>query len=283
MTDEDEIFEEQQLAFGGVGQKLRDARERAGLELSQVSAELRISGRHLQFIEAGNFAALPARTYAVGFSRSYARLLGLDEKQVVAEVREEISASGHHSGDRLIQFEPGDPARIPSRGLAWASLAAVLLLAIGGLSFYRSYFSPGADPAPLIEAQAPAEPKPATQQAPVADATGAKAPEGPVVFTALEPGVWAKFYDGEGKRLFEKQMAQGESYTVPPEASEPKIWTGRPDAFSITVGGRRVPKLADEERVIRDVAIDAQSLLARVEPAVTGPAATATAVDNSAT
>jgi len=279
MTNEDEIFEEQQLALGGVGQKLREARERAGMELSQISAELRISERHLKVIEDGNFEALPARTYAIGFSRSYARLVGLDEKMVAAEVREEMAARGHRPGDRPVQLEPGDPARIPSRGLAWTSLAAVVLLVVGGFSFYRSYFLPGVGPRPLIEAQAPTKPVAAPSQAAVAT-PDAKATQGPVVFTALEPGVWAKFYDGAGKRLFEKQMAQGESFTVPSDAQDPRIWTGRPDAFAITIGGRRVPRLAEEERVVRDVAIDASSLLARAEPS---PAAPAAAVDNSAT
>ena len=65
----------------GVGQILREAREQAKLDLSQVSAQTRIPERHLLAIENGDFGALPARTYAVGFSRTYAKTLGLDEER----------------------------------------------------------------------------------------------------------------------------------------------------------------------------------------------------------
>jgi cytoskeleton protein RodZ len=88
-----------------------------------------------------------------------------------------------------------------------------------------------------------------------------------VVFTALEDGVWVKFYDGTGAQLMQKQMARGERYTVPAEANGPQVWTGRPDALAITVGGRPVPKLAESEGIIRDVPVTAQALLARGQAA----------------
>ena len=86
---------------------------------------------------------------------------------------------------------------------------------------------------------------------------------GPVVFTALEERVWVKFYDAAGRQLMQKEMARGERYTVPQDAQGPQLWTGRPDALAITVGGRRVPKLAAEERIMRDVPVTAAALLAR--------------------
>ena len=62
------------------GAMLAEARAAAKLELAEVSARTRIPQRHLAAIEAGDYAKLPSRTYAVGFSRTYARLLGLDER-----------------------------------------------------------------------------------------------------------------------------------------------------------------------------------------------------------
>ena len=64
-----------------VGERLRETRQAKGLEIDQVAAETRIPLRHLESIEAGDFAALPSRTYAIGFTRTYARLLGLDEER----------------------------------------------------------------------------------------------------------------------------------------------------------------------------------------------------------
>jgi hypothetical protein len=102
-------------------------------------------------------------------------------------------------------------------------------------------------------------------------ASPAAAPAGPVVFTALEDGVWVKFYDASGQQLLEKELARGESYTVPVEASGPKIWTGRPDALTITVGGRTVPKLAEAQVTMKDVPVSAEALLARAAVAAPQP------------
>lgn len=286
MTENEEFDGEEQLSFGGVGQKLRDARERLGMDLAQVAAATRIPQRHLVHIEKGEFAALPARTYAVGFSRSYARLVGLDEKRIADEVREELSASINGADGRMHKMEPGDPARVPDRGLAWAAALAAILLAAGGFAFFRSYLAPGSGPPSLLDqeraAQAQAELNKPAAPAP-GPAVAAPSSTGQVVFTALEEGVWAKFYDGEGRQLFQKQMTKGESFAIPADANGPQVWTGRPDALRITIGGVEVPRLADEERVMRDVKVDAASLLART--AIMTPPATqaATAVDNPAT
>lgn len=255
----DEFRNERDLAQGslfGPGTQLREARVRAGMTLEQVSAATRVSQRHLEMIEAGDFAHLPARTYAVGFSRSYARLVGLDEAEIAAEVRAALDAiEPDHYRRSASAFEPGDPARIPSSRLGWLTALAAVLLLLGSYSFYRSFYAPGGELPSLVE---PAAHKAAAPRA----AAPAIDPRGAVVFTALEDGVWVKFYDGQGQQLMQKQMAKGESYTVPVEAEGPQLWTGRPDALAITVGGRAVPRLADSERVMKDVLVTAAALLA---------------------
>ncbi|HTM19327.1 MAG TPA: DUF4115 domain-containing protein, partial [Kofleriaceae bacterium] len=150
-----------------------------------------------------------------------------------------------------------------SRALGWVAGFALLLLLAGGFFFFRSIFSPAGELPSLVEpqqAQRPATARPTAAPAPAAAANG------PVVFTAAVPNIWVKFYDAQGKTLLQKQMALGESFTVPPDAQGPMIWTGRPDALAITVGGRPVPKLADQEQVMKDVPVTAQALLARGQP-----------------
>lgn len=255
MTEESDI-EAEQLPLDNTGQRLRRAREAAGMTVEQLAAETRIPQRHIETLERGEFASLPSRTYATGFSRTYARAVGLDENEIIAQLRSEL---GESMGERMSapRNEPGDPARVPSRGLAWLSLLAIVLLVAGGYAFYRSYFAPGLGPAPL--------------QAPEAEATEVVSPKAPaqadvtgqVVFTALEAGVWVKFYDKDGRQLMQKQMDANERYVVPAEAEGPQIWTGRPDALRITVGGKPVPKLSEEDRVVKDVPVSAAALLAR--------------------
>ncbi len=257
MAEEDEIHDEQ-VPLHGAGERLRSAREEAGMSLAQVSAETRIPERHLELIDKGDFDALPARTYAVGFSRSYAKAVGLDPGEITEQVRDELGRTEHVHQPRAATFEPGDPARVPSRGLAIASVFAIILLIVGGFMFYRTYLAPGAGPAPLVaeneQPQNQTGPQQAAQQA---------QPSGPVTFTAIENDVWVRFYDGEGERLYEAIMQEGDEFTIPPDAENPQVWTGRPHELAITIGGQSVPKLSDVERIMRDVPISSEALLAR--------------------
>jgi len=68
-----------------IGNVLRTARERQGIELGEVERETRIRGRYLAALEAEKFELLPARAYAKGFLRVYADFLGLDGRLIVAE------------------------------------------------------------------------------------------------------------------------------------------------------------------------------------------------------
>lgn len=265
-------FEEQSAHTGRVGDRLRAAREKAGYDLEQVAAETRIPIRHLQSIEAGQFGALPSRTYAVGFSRTYARTVGLDEREIIDQVRAELAEGDLDPRGASTRFEPGDPARVPGRGLAWFAVLAGIILVAGIYAFYSTYFSPGLGPAPLRDpaeqavAANTAAPAPATT--PTAAPTG-----GVVIFTNEMDGTWVRFSDGQDKTLFEGIMAKGDKFTVPADAAAPQIRTGRPYAFAITVGGRPVPKISEVDEVVSNVPVSAQALLARPAPTAS-PAAT---------
>ena len=99
-----------------------------------------------------------------------------------------------------------------------------------------------------------------------------------MVFTSEMDDTWVKFYDASGERLFEAQMAEGDSFTVPADADGPQVWTGRPYALAITVGGRSVPKLSEVDEIVRDVPVTAEALLARADaqPAAAASPAAAT-------
>ncbi|MEO5587352.1 MAG: RodZ domain-containing protein [Novosphingobium sp.] len=250
------------------GKVLCRAREAAGFARADVASLTKIPERHLLAIEQDNFGALPARAYAVGFSRTYARALGLDEATIAGMVRAQLDGSTAEPSPRAATFEPGDPARIPSSAFAWITAVLALAVIVAGFMFWRSYYSPAAELPPIV-ADAPAA-------APPAAATAAPAASGQVVFTALEQGVWVKFYDAGGQ-LLQKELAQGESYAVPGTANGPMIWTARPQALAITVDGKPVPKLSEKQTTLKDVPITAAALLARAAVAAT-PAANGSAI-----
>lgn len=263
MVEEIDIEPDNELPLEGVGRRLRRVREEKGLSLAQVAADTRIAERHLQLIEQDKFSELPARTYAFGFSRTYARSLGLDESEIVASLRAELDDQGQERPRYTPAFEPGDPAKAPPSGVVWASAIAVLLLAVGSYAFYARFMAPGADPAPLVAEEGSVTAADGGAQAGVqtgssGEPVGATPDE--VVFTALEEGIWVSFYEAGGRRLEQKLMAMGESFAVPADAQDPRIWTGRPDAFSITIGGQEVEPLSEEQITIRDVPIAADAL-----------------------
>jgi len=273
MTDE---FPEQAALPLGVGEQLRAAREARGLTLAEVAAETRIPQRHLVTIESGDFAALPARTYAIGFARTYAKAVGLHDGDVADLVRAELDAQEPRQRNRGAGFEPGDPARVPSLGLVWLVLLALVLLLAGGFFFFRTLFAPAAELPSLVEQQHAAEAARTAAERPAAQGPAPAATGGAVVFTALDQA-WVRFYTPQGT-LTERLMLKGETYTVPADAVQPMLRTGRPDAFAITVGGRAVPKLAEEQTVVSDVPVTAAALLARraAPAAAPSPAASPT-------
>ncbi|MFO7594043.1 MAG: RodZ family helix-turn-helix domain-containing protein [Pseudomonadota bacterium] len=68
------------------GKRLRAAREAAGLSLTDVAVQLRINERMIVALEEDNYDALPAATFASGYLRSYARILGLPEEEFVKPI-----------------------------------------------------------------------------------------------------------------------------------------------------------------------------------------------------
>lgn len=247
---------------GTVGERLRAARLAAGLDLSDIAGRTRVPLRHLEAIERGDYGALPAATYATGFTRAYARTLEMDEVALVNDLRGELQHIAE--APEYQPYEAADPARVPPRWLAWGGVAAALVvLAVFGWWYSTRLALPA--PAPEIAAmEGPvAAPGSSTGGAPVA---AAPAPStGPVVLTATQP-VWLRIYDATDTRLFEKEMAQGERYEVPANANQPMILTGRPDALQVTVNGQAIPPLGDGKRSISGVVLTAEALAARAAP-----------------
>jgi hypothetical protein len=74
-----------------IGNSLRDARVRKGLELTDLEAETKIRARYLRALEEEQFDALPGDSYVKGFLRTYAERLGLDGQLYVDEYSSRFS------------------------------------------------------------------------------------------------------------------------------------------------------------------------------------------------
>ncbi|HZV58095.1 MAG TPA: RodZ domain-containing protein [Sphingobium sp.] len=248
-------------AVNSASERMRAAREAAGMSLKDVAETTRVPLRHLASLEEGDFAALPGTTYCAGFARAYARAVGMDEASLVSQIKAEIDEMGG-VGQGAYEFEEAvNPARVPPRWLAWAGAALVVVLA-AGYGLWRTQLN-----TPPTDEQIAVQTARDAIEATPDETAGPAAPtlprlDGPVVMTAADD-VWMRIYQPDGTRLYEGTLKRGESYTVPDSARDPMILTGRPDVLAVTVGGQAVPPLGTAERTISDVPVSATALLER--------------------
>lgn len=271
MADEDVAPEQGELAITRTGDRLRLAREAAGLSLADVATRTRITQRHLAAIEKSDFSELPGRTYVTGFARAYARAIDLPEAEVGAAVRRELEEDQYGARPLYEAYEPTDPARLPTARLTW-TLVIVALLLVSAYGVWR-FLSVEPDEA-LIAAQnrdADASEAPATGDAPNGEtgtpkaAGSAVASNAPVVLTGVSE-VWIGFDDASGKTENWRTLDANESYEVPPAYIEQfTLRTSRPQALKITVGGRDVGAIGAADTLVKSISLKPADLVARAD------------------
>jgi cytoskeleton protein RodZ len=84
----------QETGLPSFGDKLKLEREKRKITLEEISASTKIGTRMLQALEGDKFGQLPGGIFNKGFVRAYARAVGLDEDQAVADY---LQASGEAS------------------------------------------------------------------------------------------------------------------------------------------------------------------------------------------
>lgn len=273
---EEEVATQGELAITRTGDRLRLAREAAGLSLADVATRTRITQRHLQAIEKSEFSELPGRTYVTGFARAYARAVDLPETEIAADIRRELDEDQYGARPIYEAYEPTDPARLPTARLAWTLVivAAVLVSAYGVWRF----LSVEPDEA-LVAAQnrdADASEAPAAATAPAAagkaPADGAVPADAPVVLSGISE-VWIGFDDANGKTENWRTLDPGETYQVPAAYIEQfTLRTSRPQALKVTVGGRDIGSLGAADTLVKSISLKPADLLARAEGGATAPA-----------
>jgi cytoskeleton protein RodZ len=238
------------------GEKLRAAREAAKMSLEDVATSTRIPTRHLESLENGDFARLPAPTYSVGFAKSYAGAVGLDRNEIGEQLRAEIGGT-RLSPYQAEQYEAVDPARTMPRWLIAAAVAAIILVAV-----LASWLNRRAQQGPdhvAANAAAPAEAQPAAPPPAVATAQ-------PVVISATQPA-WIQVKDG-ATMLREGVLAAGESFAVPATAAAPTLTTAKSEALKITVGNSVAAPVGPPATRVANVSLLPDALL---HPAAAAP------------
>lgn len=115
------------------GESLREARESKGWAVDEVAAQLNLTPLRLSQIEAGAFDKLPGNTFARGYVRAYAKLLGMDQSRLVLEF-DQFTGSDAVGSDVHSLGHIEEPARYSQSILRFVSFA--LLVALTGFGFY---------------------------------------------------------------------------------------------------------------------------------------------------
>jgi len=119
-----------------IGPTLREARTRAGIDITEVERATKIRTKYLRALEDEEWGVLPGPTFAKSFLRTYAEYLGLDARLLVEEFKRRYDSPAEAE---LVPISPPrqgrrDPrGREPSRRREGLVVLAVLALLLGGL------------------------------------------------------------------------------------------------------------------------------------------------------
>lgn len=126
---------------------LRRHRKLTGQDLKTVAQALRIRYVYLEAIEQGRYDALPGSTYALGFIKTYAEYLNLDEEEIVQRFRDDVD--GLDDQTQLVFPSPVPEGKVPGGAIL---LVALIMgaLAYGGWYTLSSRDSKLADFVPAL-------------------------------------------------------------------------------------------------------------------------------------
>jgi len=242
------------------GAWLRRQREMREITLREISDATKISLRYLEALEQERFDLLPAKVFARGFLRQYARYVGLDPDEAVNRllVAEDGEGGEEDDEDRSEATGGGWKPVKPSAG-TWKNVVlvvglAVLLLALVFLVpwLIERFGSEerAEEPPPGVALSEPAEEPPAPPPAPAAP----EAPAAPLEVTLdFRQNCWVEAaVDGE-PRVAEMRV-QGESLQL--QAQERvTLRLGNAGAVEVEVNGRSFD-LGAQPGEVRTVEID---------------------------
>ena len=122
------------------GETLRQARESNGWTLAEVALKLNLTSTSLANLEAGAFDKLPGHTFARGYIRAYAKLLGIDQAVLVQEFDQftgtDAQGSNVHGLGRI-----EEPTRVSHTILRIVSLLLLIAVVGGGFVWWQDQTS----------------------------------------------------------------------------------------------------------------------------------------------
>jgi Helix-turn-helix domain len=202
-----------------IGNSLREARARQGLDIAQIELATKIRGKYLRAIEEEQFDALPAETYVKGFLRGYAEFLGLDGQLYVDEYDSRFVSDGHVEA-------PPRPAKRARRPVDHSFERRAVLLGVVGVAALAAL---------VIVAWKFGGSSPATPN--VVETNSSQAPRG-LVFSGAGTYIEVRRRSSSGPLLYQGTLQAGDLNAVPGQ----RFWIRivHPKHLRVTLNGKAV-------------------------------------------
>ena len=177
--------------MGSFGDKLKREREMRAITLEEIAEATKIGTRSLRALEEEHFDQLPGGIFNKGFVRAYAKFLGIDEEQAVADYMSAATSDAGNStttqlaalADQVEQHRAAKEAMDGSSGNTGAMLAVIVgVVLLCGLGFggYKAWkYKQQQDMNTAAATRVKQGPAPATlnaQPAPTSPSTDANTP-----------------------------------------------------------------------------------------------------------
>ncbi|MBC3775699.1 RodZ family helix-turn-helix domain-containing protein [Pseudomonas sp. SWRI99] len=122
------------------GETLRQARESNGWSLAEVALKLNLTVTSLSNLETGAFDKLPGHTFARGYIRAYAKLLGMDQTVLVQQFDQSTGTDSQGSNVHALgRIE--EPVRVSHTILRIVSLLLLVAVIGGGFVWWQDQTS----------------------------------------------------------------------------------------------------------------------------------------------
>ena len=257
------------------GERLKQEREKRNMTLEEVASVTKISVRNLRALEQEKFDQMPGGIFNRGFVRSYAKHLGLDDEQVVADYKEAAGETlpdqnpppnGQQAPVNLLTRPGAQPQTQPESqadnapAVPWAALVGLLVFGavlIAAWSYHSRHKALESAP-PGAATSASSAQFSATGEAPAEAAkaaSGNSTPASPAGASTAGFDVSLRAHDEvwlssavDGQPPSESILENGQSIVV--HASNRAILKlGNAAALDISFNGQKVPLRASEGQV----------------------------------
>jgi Helix-turn-helix domain len=206
-----------------IGNSLREARVRQGLDYPQIELATKIRAKYLRALEDEQYGILPAQPYVKGFLRTYAEYLGLDGQLYVDEYSSRFVPDTDDAATRRVSPRVHQDRGIERKVLvlALAGIALVTGLVIVAWKFGAS--DSGTPAVVTTSARAPAVPA----------ATGLE-------LTGIQRGSYVEVRRGSatGRVLLQATLARGAVERI--DGTRFWLYVRRSSGVRVSLGGKAV-------------------------------------------